>query len=93
MVGGIYEHFRLQYAVVVLNTAYVILGVHEQMNKLVRNNIKGELSIWNKESRTVPVVMQGHTYGTHKVHLPAQTCGSMFIDLDLCYYVCLLTAF
>lgn len=25
----------------------------------------------------------------HKVHLPAQTCGSVFIDLDLCYYVCL----
>lgn len=22
----------------------------------------------------------------HRVHLPAQTCGSMFIDLDLCYY-------
>lgn len=48
----------------VLNTAYVILGGYEQMNKLLRNNIKGEVSIWNKERQNVPLVMQGYTCGT-----------------------------
>lgn len=49
---NIYEHFGLQCAVLVLNTACVIPGGYEQMNRLLRNNIKGELSIWSKERQT-----------------------------------------
>lgn len=82
----IYAHFRLQYAVLVLNTAYVILGGYEQMNKLLRNSIKGELSIWSKERQNcASCYARAHMWHI-RVHLPVQTCGSMFIDLNLCYY-------
>lgn len=90
----VYECFELQYAVFVLNTACVILGGYEQMNRLLRNNIKSELSIWSKERQNcAPQYARTHIQHTTKFTYQLRLVAVCLLTWTFVIMVCLLTTF
>lgn len=92
--GKIHEGFRLHCVVLVLNTAYVILGVYEQINKLLRNNIKGELSIWSKERQScASCYARAHIWHTTKFTYQLRLVAACLLTWTFVVMVYLFTTF
>lgn len=81
-------------AVLVLNAAHVILGGYEQMNKLLWNNINGELAIWSKERQNcASCYARAHVWHTTKFTYQLRLVTTCLLTWTFVSMVCLVTTF